>query len=111
MSFVGTELKICVSIDPIDGYTMYKNVDGNLVIDIRYELEFYTSNKRKKVTCSYLDCIPNDENSCIALVDTSTIGAGELICVIRAYVPDSNFADGSRTEVDVIKTNIIINKI
>lgn len=32
--------------------------------------------------------------------DTSDFGAGELTCIVKAYVPDTDFPDGIRTEID-----------
>ena len=40
-------------------------------------------------------------------VDTTEFGPGDLICVVMAYVPDTDFTGGTRTEVDrFIITNV-----
>lgn len=32
--------------------------------------------------------------------DTTDFGPGSLTCIVKAYVPDSDFPDGIRTEID-----------
>lgn len=32
--------------------------------------------------------------------DTTDFGPGALTCIVKAYVPDSDFPDGFRTEID-----------
>lgn len=40
-------------------------------------------------------------------VDTEEFGPGDLICIVMAYVPDTDFTGGTRTEVDrFIVTNV-----
>jgi hypothetical protein len=33
-------------------------------------------------------------------LDTTEFGQGEIVCIVRAYVPDSDFPGGKRIEVD-----------
>jgi hypothetical protein len=32
--------------------------------------------------------------------DTADFGQGQLTCIVKAYVPDTDFPDGFRTEID-----------
>lgn len=99
-AFVGTELKINVSIDPIGGLTME---------DYDFIIEMYCSPK-KVVTIKKDDAIKLDSSNYIARVDSNITGAGDLKCKVTAYIPDSDFDDSLRTEVALIDTNITITK-
>jgi hypothetical protein len=43
-------------------------------------------------------------------VDTALLGAGEVKCIVRAEIPDSDFEDLMRTEVVGLNTEIQIVK-
>lgn len=99
-AFIGTELKINVSIDPIDGMTME---------DYDFTIEMYCSPK-KVVTIEKSDAIKIDGSNYIVRVDSNITGAGDLKCKITAQIPDSDFDDALRTEVALIDTNVTIVK-
>lgn len=106
MVIVGTELKININIAPIGGIHMS---------DYDFEIEFYirpsysiTLTKRGEELSEGLRKI--DEDNYIACIDSSLLGTGKLKAMITAYVPDSDFFDGHRTEKIKLDTNIIIEK-
>lgn len=97
---IGTELKINIGIEPIDGYTMD---------DYDFNAEFFVY-RNKTVSVSKNDMVRVDENNYIALLDSNDVGSGRLMVVVTAYIPDSDFQDGLRTEVSRGDTGIIIIK-
>lgn len=96
--YLGTELKLNIHIEPIDGLTM-DNYDFNI--------DVYVS-QRKIVSTPKSECVRIDENNYVVLVDTNVIGVGDITCKVTAYVPDGDFDDGLRTEVVQIQTGITI---
>lgn len=96
--FLGTELKLNIHIEPLDGLTM-DNYDFNV--------DVYVS-QRKMVSAKKEQCVRVDENNYIVLVDTTVIGAGDVTVKVVAQIPDSDFEDGLRTEVMQIQTGITI---
>ena len=97
--YYGTELKLSVSIDPIQGLKM---VDYDFVVDL-----FTTT--AKVVSQPKAQLIKVDDNTYIACVDTKQLGAGRVKCRISAYIPDGDFdGDKRRTEVCLVDTGINI---
>ena len=99
-AFIGTELKINVSLDPLEGMTMD---------DYDFTIEMYCSPK-KVVTVSKAEAIRIDSSNYLVRVDSNITGAGDLKCKITAQIPDSDFDDSLRTEVALIDTNVTIIK-
>lgn len=100
MSSLGTELKINVHLDRLDGYRMS---------DIDFSCEFYVYTNRK-VSVSKEQMIKVDDDNYIACVDSTKLGVGKIMCRVTAYIPDADFEDGIRKEVDTADTNIIITR-
>ena len=103
--YLGTELKLKVGIEPMGGLHMS---------EYDFEVEAYC-NEKSVVTASkkegvLTNLVENDEDSYLALIDTSKIGAGKLKCRVIAYIKDNDFSDFLRTEVDVKDTGITILK-
>lgn len=99
--YQGTELKLNVSIEPIDGLEM-ENYD--------FDIEVFALPPRV-LTFKKSDAIRVDANNYIILVDSNLIRTGEIKCKVTAYIPDGDFKDGFRTEVAVIYTGIEIVKL
>jgi hypothetical protein len=96
--YIGSEIKLNISLEPIGNYTM-DNYD--------FECEFYCySNRRVLLTKDGM--IRQDESNYIALLDSKSLGTGTLKCKITAYIPDVDCEDGLRTEVLSIDTGIQI---
>lgn len=98
--FLGTELKLNVSIQPIGEITMD---------DYDFIVELYCSPKNS-IIVEKKDAIRVDSNNYIVLVDSMVLGAGNIKCKVTSYIPDSDFDDGYRTEVVGIDTKINIVK-
>lgn len=100
MSNVGTELKINVHLDRLDGYKMS---------DIDFECDFYVY-PSKRVTVKKEDMVKADDDNYVACIDSSKVGAGLILCRVTAYIPDADFPDALRTEIETVSTGITIKK-
>lgn len=98
----GTQLKLNIHIDPLG--TLHMD-------DYDFECKFFVFQK-KYIVLQKSDMIKVDEDNYLALVDTSTLGIGNLHITLTAFIPDSDFNDRLRKEVVCVPTNInIINCI
>lgn len=98
--YIGTEMKLNISIEPFDGFTMD---------DYDFSVDVYVS-PRRAVSATKKECKRVDENNYIVLVDTNLIGTGDLVCKVTAHIPDEDFEDKLRTEVVVIQTGITLER-
>lgn len=101
--FVGSELKLNIHIEPMDGVTMDD-------YDFQVELMCGTFKKSNKIIRKE-DANRVDSNNYIICFDTAELGAGSLKCKVTAYLPDGDFRDGKRTEVVLIETGIDIKAV
>lgn len=100
MSNVGTELKINVHLDRLDGYRMS---------DLDFTCEFFVYNT-SKVVVTKDEMVKADDDNYVACIDTSKLGAGQIKCRVTAIIPDADFADGLRTEIETVSTGITITR-
>lgn len=100
MSNIGTELKINVHVEPIDGYHMS---------DYGFACRFYIYTNRY-VEVRKEEMIKVDEDNYIACIDSGKLGAGAILMRITAQIPDADFPDGLRTEVETVSTGVTISK-
>lgn len=100
MSKVGTKFKINVHVEPIDGYTMD---------DYGFTCLFYIYANRY-VEVKKEDMVRLDESNYVACIDSSKLGVGLVRMRITADIPDADFPDGYRTEVEDVSTGITIGK-
>lgn len=100
MSSIGTEFKINVHVEPIGGYHMD---------DYDFSCKFYIYMSRA-VEMKKSDMIRVDADNYIACIDSSKIGIGAVRMRITALIPDGDFPDGFRTEVETVDTKVMICK-
>ena len=100
MSSIGTELKINVQLDRLDGYRMS---------DIDFFCDFYVYTNRK-VVLKKEEMIKADDDNYVACVDSAKLGVGKVMCRVTAYIPDADFEEGIRKEVETADTNITITR-
>lgn len=98
--YLGTELKLNISIEPVDGLTMD---------DYEFQIEAYCT-PRKTIVVQKSEAIKVDSTNYIILVDTSVVGQGDLKLKVTAHIPDGDFNDQLRTEVMVVDTGLTIIK-
>ena len=95
-AFFGTETKWLINITS-PGFDMDRD---------DFELVLKTGSKR--VSIKKQDCFKDEEDRWYFTFDTSLLKAGVVEIVTTAYVPDDDFPDGIRTEVD--KKSLITTK-
>ncbi len=100
MSSIGTELKINVRIDRLDGYKMS---------DIDFTCDFFIYTNRK-ITVKKDSMIKVDDDNYIACFDSSQLGVGKIMCRVTAFIPDADFEDGVRKEIETVETNVTITR-
>ena len=98
MIALGTELKINVHVEPIDGLHM-SGYD--------FECVFFVYKNRSLVVRKN-DMTKMDDDNYIAKVDTEKVGVGSLKMKFIAEIPDSDMNDGLRKEVELVDLNIPI---
>lgn len=98
MSSLGTEFKINVHVEPIDGLHMS---------DYDFTCVFYIYGKGN-VSLNKSDMIRVDEDNYIACIDSGKLGVGVIMMRITAQIPDADFPNFLRTEVQTISTDIIV---
>lgn len=94
---IGTELKINLNIDPVGAFTM-DSYD--------WEAEVFSCGEALHIDKS--EAIRVDDSNYMLLIDTNKTGAGTLKCKVTARIPDSDFPDMYRTEVNTINTGVEI---
>lgn len=51
-----------------------------------------------------------DDDNYVACVDSTKLGVGKIMCRVTAYIPDADFEDGLRTEIETVDTNVTITR-
>ena len=97
--YLGTELKFAITITA-GGFSMQED---------DFSVEFKNTSNGNSVKLSKSELV-SDGELYLALVDTTALGAGIVRVVTTAFVPDADFDDGLRTEVNVIDDLIIIKR-
>lgn len=105
MSALGTEFKINIHVEPIDGFTMDKcDFECFLYVYRNKGVIFKKGDASVKISEEGTDCI-----ICVSSSDAIKIGRGSVKLKFTAYVDDTDFPDNKRTEiVDGICTGVTI---
>jgi hypothetical protein len=86
---IGTEFKVLIEIEPVDDVRM---------ADMEFTSQFYTR-LSNPLTVTKEQMIKVNDDSYIALVDTTGMSAGTLRNRMTIDIPDKDFADGYRREI------------
>lgn len=97
--YLGTELKFAITITA-DGFDMEAD---------DFSVVFKNNGNGKTIELSKSQLV-YDQEVYYALFDTTDLGTGLVNVITTAYVPDSDFDDGFRTEVNVIYDLINIKR-
>lgn len=100
MSSIGTEYKINIKMEPLGEVHL---------TDCDFNARFYVGPTLYQVITKD-DMIYVDDDNYLALVDSSQTGKGNLMARLTVEIPDADFGDGRRTEVQVLNTGIFIDK-
>lgn len=94
MSALGTEFKINVHVEPIDGYHMS---------DYEFECMLYTYTNNGVIYKNDHESVKktDDDNYriCVISEDSLKLGRGTVKLKFTAHIPDSDYSDGYRTEI------------
>ena len=90
--YKGTELKFILTIDA-DGFSM---------VDDDFKIRLSTNDGRKYIEITKEQMAVDEDDNYIFMFDTSCLGTGIVTMTTFAYVPDEDFDDNLRTEVDKI---------
>ena len=85
--YLGTELKFSLNIEA-EGFDMLED-DFKVII----------KNMQKSVEIDKGEMILTQNDEFLFTLPTETLGTGDYYLITTAYVPDSDFQDGLRTEV------------
>lgn len=96
--YLGTHVKLEVRIEPIGPYHMS---------DYDFECEFYCSPNKKEVKRKNV-MIEKNQDAYLTVLDTESVGVGELKCRIITHIPDGDCPNGLRDVVKFINTKIPI---
>ena len=97
-AFIGTELKFKIDIEA-SGFSMVDD-DFNIVIKKR--------NIEKRF--EKVDLVDDGQGNYYVCFDSAEFGTGTISAIVTAYVPDTDFSDGFRTEVFEMDL-VTINKV
>lgn len=86
--YIGTELKFQVTLQS-GGFNMMDD-----------DFEIVVSCGKREVEYKKTDLIIDENDKWYIAIDTSPFKKGDLYATAYAYVPDEDFPDGLRTEVD-----------
>lgn len=102
--YIGTELKFNVHIEPIKANIGLETEYTISMADYDFTCWFFT-NEKYKIEIKKEQMIAYDTDNYIALLDTTElIYEGQIMMLIEAQIPDSDFADGFRTEKILVNT-------
>lgn len=99
-AFVGTEKKIRIEIEG-EGFDM---VTDNFDVILRCGEVEKLFHKEDLIENTVIED-EQEKHEFILCYNTADFGPGQLVCIVKAYVPDTDFPDGFRTEID--KFNLI----
>ena len=98
MSALGTELKINIHVEPIEGMHMS---------EYDFECVFFVY-KNRPLVVKKNEMTKVDEDNYIAKVDSAKVGVGNLLMKFVAEIPDSDMNDGLRKEVELVDLQLPI---
>ena len=96
----GTEFKLNINMTPIEGYHM---------ASVEWEAQVFTETGHKPINVQKNDAIRIDDDNYVIRVDSAVCGAGKYYVTLTAYIPDSDFPAGLRTEKKTMFTGVIID--
>lgn len=98
MSVIGTELKLRINVKPIDGIHLS---------ECDFTCSFYVTSS-KTVALNKEDLIMVDNDTYLALINSEDLGVGAIKMNIKILVPDNDFPNKVRTEIDTVNTGVTI---
>lgn len=90
MNNIGTEFKIKLQMEPIDGHSLS---------DLDFSVEVHTDRRGSRKTYRKDDCIMLDSDSYAVPVDSAELGPGKYYLKVTVLIPDTHFIEGVRKDV------------
>lgn len=101
-SFQGAERKFLLEINA-PGFSMH---DDNFKVVLKQNTTEKTFEKRDLIEETYTEDGLEKHNFYLCF-DTSIFNRGPVTCIVYAEIPDTDFPDGFRTEIDKFEITII----
>lgn len=101
-SFKGSERKFLLEITA-PGFSMH---DDNFTVTLKQNTIVKEFAKADIIEESYTD-EGTEKYRYYLCFDTSIFNRGPVVCIVRAYVPDTDFPDGLRTEIDQFEITVV----
>lgn len=98
MSVLGSQLKINVNVQPI----------GEIHLSSCNFFCTFFINPNKSIKIPKEDMIKVDDDNYIALIDTIALGIGSIKMTIEIDIPDKDFSNGFRKEIDTVCTGVTV---
>lgn len=95
-AFFGTELKYLIEVEA-GGFSM---VDDDFTVTLK--------RGAKQKVFAKTDLIKDEEDNFYVVFDSAELGRGAVQATVTAYVPDTDFPDGLRTETFVMDLCVIM---
>ena len=99
-TIIGTQLKLNISIEAINGYHM-KDYEFSCMFYVDLDNPIIINKSQMKY---------KDADNYLVILDTTAIGIGRVRARITANIPDDDFDKKTRKEIVDIDTGIVINK-
>lgn len=90
ISTLGTEFKIQLKMEPIDGQTLS---------DLDFSVVVHTDRYNKRQIYNKKDCILMNDDTYAVPVDSAELGPGRYYVTVTVYIPDTHFIEGVRKDV------------
>lgn len=89
-STVGTEFKIRIAMEPIDGKSLS---------ELEFSVLVHTNRYGKSKAYEKKDCIMIDKDTYAVPVDSAALGPGKYFITVTVFIPDTHFIKGVRKDV------------
>lgn len=96
---LGTKLKLNLHIEKYEDMSMS---------DYFFGVEIYTPRGNSKIVFDKDNLIKIDDDNYAILIDTLLIGIGRIFVKVHALIPDPDFDNGLRDEVQVLDSSIVV---
>lgn len=93
------EIEVATRRSKVTGYKNVEKQEDTAVVIFRESAQ----------SDSNSDSSSSDSGQWFAIVDTSTLDAGEMRVIMRAYITDANANDGKRVNIDVKPLGTLLN--
>lgn len=103
MSVLGSQFKVNIYVEPI-----HSSSNENIHLDAcDFNCIFFTT-PNKYITINKSNMIKVDSDNYVAIIDSNELGVGTIKMTMEIDIPDSDFENRKRKEINTINTGIKI---